>query len=129
MANTIPILKNYPIKINTTAIPFGGSMSESYQDIETVNTSEAGTDIVQTERIGKLTLSISMQTLSDWLPTLEGWYHDNSYKTVSIYDFGTSAYKDRQMRMRNYKRNFVEHSENQTKTTGVWDVSFDLIEK
>ncbi|MBO4541698.1 MAG: hypothetical protein J5725_00800 [Bacteroidales bacterium] len=130
MANTtIPILKDYPIKINTTAIPFGGSMSESYQDIETVNTSEAGTDIVQTERIGKLTLSISIQTFSDWLPTLEGWYLDNSYKTVAIYDFGTAAYKERQMRMRNYKKKLIEHSEKLKKTTGAWEVSFDLIEK
>ena len=62
MAYTIPILKDYPIKINNTAIPFGGTMSVSYQDIETVNTSEAGTDIVQTERIGKLKLSISIHS-------------------------------------------------------------------
>ena len=61
MANTIPILKDYPIKINNTSIPFGGTMSESYSDIETVNVSEAGTDIVQTERIGKLTFSVSIQ--------------------------------------------------------------------
>ena len=129
MAYTIPILKDYPIKINNTAIPFGGTMSVSYQDIETVNTSEAGTDIVQTERIVKLKLSISIQTFSDWLPTLEGWYYDNSYKTVSIYDFRTSAYKNYQMRMRNYKRSFVEKTEWSNKSTGAWDVSFDLIEK
>ena len=126
---TIPVLKNYPIKINTTAIPFGGSISEKYDTIETVNTSEAGTDIVQTQRLGKLTVSFSFRTLSDWIPTLEGWAFDNTYKTVSIYDFVTAAYKDHTMRMRNYKKNFVEYSQNQTKTTGVWDVSFDLIEK
>ena len=129
MADTIPILADYPIKINSTAIPFGGNMSENYSTIETVNVSEAGTDIVQTERLGKLTLNISMQTFSDWIPTLEGWAFDNTYKTVSIYDFVTEAYKDRTMRMRNYKKKFVEHSENQTRTMGVWDVSFDLIEK
>lgn len=126
---TIPILKDYPIKINNTAIPFGGSMSESYSDIETVNVSEAGTDIVQTERIGKLTLSISIQTMSDWLPILEGFYLENTYKTVAIYDFNTSAYKERQMRMRNYKKNLVEHSEKLKKTTGYWEVSFDFIER
>lgn len=129
MANTIPILKDYPIKVNNTAIPFGGSMSESYSDIETVNVSEAGTDIVQTERIGKLTLSISIQTMSDWLPILEGFYLENTYKTVAIYDFNTSAYKERQMRMRNYKKKLVEHSEKLKKTTGYWEVSFDFIEK
>lgn len=127
--SVIPVLKDYPIKINSTALPFGGTMSEKYDTIESVNQSEAGTDIVQTERIGKLTLSFSFQTLSNWIPILEGWAFDNTYKTVSIYDFVTGAYKDRTMRMRNYKKSFVEFSQNQTKTTGVWDVSFDLIEK
>lgn len=127
--STIPILADYPIKINSTAIPFGGTMSEKYSTIETVNTSEAGTDIVQVERLGKLTLSLSFRTLSDWVTTIEGWAFDNSYKTVSIFDFTTGAYKDRNMRIRNYQKKFVEYSENQTLTTGVWDVSFDLIEK
>ena len=128
MANTIPVLKNYPIKINSTALPFGGSISEKYENVETINVSEAGTDIVQTERVGKLTLSFSFQTFSDWLSTLEGWAFGNTALTVSIYDFVTAAYKDRSMRMRNYSKKFVEYSENSTKTTGVWQVSFDLIE-
>ena len=127
--STIPILADYPIKINSTAIPYDGTMSEKYSTIETVNTSEAGTDIVQVERLGKLTLSLSFRTLSDWVTTIEGWAFDNSYKTVSIFDFTTGAYKDRNMRIRNYQKKFVEHSQNQTLTTGVWDVSFDLIEK
>ena len=126
---TIPILKDYPIKINSTAIPFSGSMKENYDTIETVNTSEAGTDIVQTQRLGKLTLKITYKLLSSWIATLEGWAFDNTYKTVSIYDFTTGAYKERQMRMRNYSKNLVKHSEDLTATTGIWEVSFDLIEK
>ena len=128
MANTIPILKDYPVKINTTAIPYGGPMSEEYSEVETVNVSEAGTDIVQTERHGKLTLTLNFQTLSDWMQTLVGWYQDNSVKTVSIYDFGTGAYKDYSMRMRDFKKDFVEYTEKLTKTTGVWKISFKLIE-
>ncbi len=123
------ILKNFPIKINSTAIPFSGSMEEKYDTIESVNTSEAGTDIVQTERIGKLTLSIKYKILSSWISTFEGWSFENTYKTVSIYDFVTGAYKDRQMRMRNYKKSLVKNSEDLTVTTGIWEVSFDLIEK
>lgn len=123
------ILKNFPIKINSTAIRFSGSMEEKYDTIESVNTSEAGTDIVQTERIGKLTLSIKYKILSSWISTFEGWSFENTYKTVSIYDFVTGAYKDRQMRMRNYKKSLVKNSEDLTVTTGIWEVSFDLIEK
>jgi len=126
---TIPILANYPIKINTTAIPFSGSMEENYDTIENVNVSEAGTDIVQTQRLMKLKLSISYKILSSWIATFEGWAADNTYKTVSIYDFTTGAYKDRQMRMRKYKKKLVKHSENLAATTGIWEVSFDLIEK
>lgn len=125
----IPILKNYPIKINSTAIPFSGSMEEKYDTIETVNVSEAGTDIVQVERLGKLTLSISYKILSSWIAQFEAWAFENSYKTVSIFDFGTGAYKDRQMRMRGYSKKLVKGSQDLTATTGIWEVSFDLIEK
>lgn len=124
-----PILKNYPIKINNVAIPFSGSMSEKYDTIETVNTSEAGTDIVQTERLGKLTLSISYKILSDWIPTFETWAFENSYKTVSIFNLVTNAYVSKQMRMRNYQKKLVKNSQDLTVTTGIWEVSFDLIEK
>lgn len=125
----IPILKNFPIKINDTAIPFSGLMEEKYDTIETVNQSEAGTDIVQTQRLDKLTLSIKYTILSDWVEQFEEWAFENTYKTVSIYNFTTRAYKNRQMRMRKYKKNIVKHSEDLEVTTGIWEVSFDLIEK
>ena len=124
-----PILDDYPIKINSTAIPFSGSMEEKYDTIESVNMSEAGTDIVQTERLDKLTLSIKYKILSSWVETFESWAFNNSYKTVSIFDLVTGAYKDRQMRMRNYRKSLVKNSEKLSVTTGIWEVSFDLIEK
>ena len=119
---TIPILKNYPIKINNTAIPFSGSMSEKYDTIENVN------DVRQITRVNKLTLSISYTMLSDFIPTLEGWRDSLTALTVDIYDFTTSAYKQRSMVMRNYNKNIVEHSQDLEVTTGIWKVSFDLIE-
>ena len=128
MADTIPILKNYPIKINNTAIPFSGSMNEKYDTIESVNTSEAGTDICQVSRVDKLTLSIVYTIMSSFIPTLEAWKNDPGTKQVQIYDFTTGAYKTRTMRMRNYKKGLKEHSEDLTVTTGIWQVSFDLIE-
>lgn len=126
---TTPILKNYPIKINNTAIPFSGAMDENYDTIETVNTSEAGTDIVQVARVDKLKLSISYTMLSDFIPTLEGWKNSTTYLTVDIFDFTMGAYKQRQMRLRNYKKSLVKNSQDLSVTTGIWKVSFDLIEK
>ena len=125
---SIPILSSYPIKINNTSIPFSGSMKEKYDTIETVNTSEAGTDIVQTERVDKLTLSISYTMLSSFLSTLEGWKNSTVPLTVSIYDFTTAAYKDRSMRMRNYSKELKENSQDLSVTTGIWKVSFELKE-
>lgn len=125
---TIPILKNYPIKINNVAIPFSGSMSEKYDTIENVNTSEAGTDVVQLTRVGKLTTSISYTMLSDFIPTLEGWRDSMTELSVKIFDFNTGGYKEHSMRMRNYKKDIVKHSQDLTVTTGIWKVSFDLIE-
>ena len=124
----IPILKNYPIKINDTAIPFSGSMNEKYDTIENVNTSEAGTDVRQVTRVNKLNLSISYTMLSDFIPTLEGWRDSLTELSVKIFDFPTGAYKERSMVMRNYKKNIKEHSQDLTVTTGIWVVSFDLIE-
>ena len=129
MADTIPILKNYPVKINNTAIPFSGSMKEKYDTIEDTGTSEAGTDIVQVRRLGKLTLNVSYTMLSSFLATLEGWRDSTTYLTVNIFDFTTGAYKERQMRMRNYNKSLVKNSQDLTVTTGIWKVSFDLIEK
>ena len=125
---TIPILKNYPIKINNTSIPFSGSMSEKYDTIENVNTSEAGTDICQVQRLGKLTLSISYTMLSDFIATLETWRDSTSALTVQVFDFTTSAYKEHTMRMRNYSKSLVKYSQDLEVTTGIWNVSFDLIE-
>lgn len=129
MADTIPILKNYPIKINNTAIPFSGSMSENYDTIEDVGTSEAGTDIDQIRRLDKMTLSISYTMLSDFIPTLETWKSSTTYLSVQIYDFVTNAYKTHSMRMRNYKKSLVKNSQDLIVTTGIWKVSFDLIER
>jgi len=124
----VTILKNYPIKINNTAIPFSGSMSEKYDIIETVNQSEAGTDICQIQRVNKLTVSVSYKMLSSFIPTLEGWRDSTSALNVNIYDFGLNAYKFRSMRMRNYSKSLVKYSEDLSVTTGIWNVSFDLIE-
>lgn len=125
---TIPILKNFPIKINNTAIPFSGSMSENYDTIENVNQSEAGTDVRQITRVNKLSLNISYTMLSDFIPTLETWRDSLTELTVKIYDFPTAAYKERDMVMRNYKKDIVKNSQDLTVTTGIWKVSFDLIE-
>lgn len=128
MANDIVILKNYPIKINGVDIPYNGSMSENYAIIETVNQTEAGTDVCQIERVNKLTLNISYRMLSDFIPTLEEWRDSTIPLNVNIFDFVLNAYKFRYMRMRNYKKNLVKYSQDLEVTTGIWDVSFDLIE-
>ena len=125
---TIPILKNYPIKINNTAIPFSGTMSEKSDIIENVNQSEAGTDIRQVARVDKLSVGITYTMLSSFLPTLEGWRDSLTALTVKIYDFQTAAYKERSMVMRNYKKDLKDKSQDLTVTTGIWTVSFDLIE-
>ena len=125
---TIPILKDYPIKINNTAIPFSGTMSEKSDIIENVNKSEAGTDIRQVARVDKLSVGITYTMLSSFLSTLEGWRDSLTALTVSIYDFQTAAYKERSMVMRNYKKDLKDKSQDLTVTTGIWTVSFDLIE-
>lgn len=120
-------LSNFPIKLNNNAIPFPNSYTEGNTVVETVNQTEAGTDICQIERIKKLTLSMSFRLMGSWASFFEGIAYDTSTVSVSIYDNQTSAYDSKTMRMRNYSKKLVEHSE-KVNCDGMWDISFDLVE-
>jgi len=120
-------LKNYPILFNGNSIPFPNSYTEKNDVIETVNQTEAGTDICQVERIKKLTLSMSFRLMGSWASTFEALAYSTSTVTVKIYDNQTNAYAEKTMRMRNYSKKLVEHSE-KINTAGMYDISFDMVE-
>lgn len=121
------MLQTYPIKINDTAIPNPDSYDESSEVVESVNQSEAGTDIVLLTRRDKLSASLSFKASSHLAKTL-ATYRDTEPLSVQIYDNKSAAYKTRSMRIRNYRSSLVEDSWKTVNTNGLYQISFDLVE-
>lgn len=121
-------LNDFPIMINSTAIPVPIEWSETAEVIENVNTTEAGTDITDIMRVDKLTVTASFGVSSTWLATFKGWANSTSKLTVKIYDSVSNTYVTRYMRMRNFNQGLVPNSDKNSGTIGLWNITFDLIE-
>lgn len=122
-------LKNYPIKLNDVVLPFSDNLwAEDYSNIQNVNTSEVGTDIVQYTRLGKLSLKLSFTLFASWIPIFEGFAFSGETIMVSLFDKPSGGYKVREMRMDKYSKSPVERSELLENMDGMWNFSFTLIE-
>lgn len=121
------MLNEYPTYFNTFELPFTKKWSEDYDTIEEVNTSEAGTDIVDVARYNKLSVSCSIGCLSTMAKQLMA-FSEMSYFTLKKYDILTEAYKEYTVRMRDFKVDRIEQSESVTVSNGLWKVSFKLEE-
>lgn len=121
-------LNDFPIQINSTNLPVPKTWNEIPEVVENVNTTEAGTDIVDIMRVDKLTVNASFDVSSSWLATFKGWANSTSKLTVKIYDSVSNAYVTRYMRIRNFNQNLFENSDKNSGTVGLWTITFDLIE-
>ena len=119
---------DFPIEINSTKIPVPISWNETAEVVENVNTTEAGTDVIDVLRVDKLSVNASFNVSSTWLATFKGWANSTSALTVKIYDSATNAYVTRYMRIRNFAYSLVENSDRTAGTYGLWSLTFDLIE-
>lgn len=123
------MLVNYPIKLNNVTLLFPTSWDERYSQVESVNVSEAGTDIVQVTRLLKLTLSLGYNVTGTLLPTFEYFRNrPDETITVSVFDADADNYVTKTMRMRNFKKSLKRKSQELGDVNGIWSVSFDLIE-
>lgn len=121
-------LNDYPIKINNVALPTPSEWNENSEVMENVNTTEAGTDIVDVMRADKLTVNASFDVSSTMLGTLKTWANSTSALKVKIYDSVSDDYVERDMRIRNFIYSLVKYSDKTSGTIGLWTVTFDLIE-
>lgn len=121
-------LNTYPTTINNTPIPVPIAWNETSEVVENVNTTEAGTDVIDVLRVDKLTVNASFDVSSTWLATFKGWAKETSPLTVKIYDADQAGYVSRDMRIRNFYYSLVQHSDRTSGTVGLWNVTFDLIE-
>lgn len=101
--------------------------NESYSVVEATSASEAGTDLVSVTRSNKLTVTASFQVTSRWLHKL---YELSQMASLVLtkYDPLSNTTSNRTVRMRDFSADLQQHSERVPDTTGVWSVSFTLIE-
>jgi hypothetical protein len=121
------MLSEYPIYFNNVKIPFGITHNASYNTVENVSESEAGTDMVDVVRYDKLTLSLSYKLTSDFVKVIRAFSKMRTFE-LKMYDTIEEGYVTRTVRMRNYKENKVRKSARISVSNGLWEVSFDLLE-
>lgn len=121
-------LKDYPLKINDTILPFTKTFQISPKTIENENQGETGKDIIQIARLDKKEVSISTTLTGEWIPILRGFYLETEPLEVFMYDIETGAYKTYDMRLRDLSYRLSQHSEDLEGIEGVWDISFKLKE-
>lgn len=121
------MLSDYPIKFGNEIIFEPESWDEDSEVLETVNTTEAGTDQIIVTRYDKLSISCTFQCSSLWAKKFKAYSKQNEI-SVSFYDVIDEAYKTRTMRIRDFKMSLVDNSWRTARTNGLWNVSFTLKE-
>lgn len=122
----------YPIFFDDTEMLSPHSWNETSEVIETVNSTEAGTDQVDVTRYDKLKISVSYVVAEndngqEWANILKGFSKQNSI-TVKRYDILEQGYEEREMRMRDFSANLKPKSDMLPSVNGVWEISFTLIQ-
>lgn len=113
--------RNY-IAIDEISFPTPvGDLEISISDVETEKTSEAGTDLVSTTRLGKRTFSFTLQLTSHLLPTVRS----KAQATSCVMTFNGEDIPGR-LRAKSYK--MIENSNMTQNTDGLWIVGLTFIE-
>lgn len=120
-------LSDYPYMFDNTALDFPLTWQETVKTVETVNQTEAGTDVIILTRADKLSVSATARVTSAKLAFYDEYSKKKSF-TLHRYDAGTGLYNSRTVRMRNYTRSLMRRSEGLEITHGVWDISYTLEE-
>ena len=110
-----------------TTLPKPTQWDQSYSWIESVNSSEAGTDLVNITRSNKLSVSASFNCTSRMYSLLYN-LSQNAWLYLQTYDPLTNTTGNRKVRMRDFSASFQQYSDNVSGTTGLWAVSFSLTE-
>lgn len=122
-------ITDYPTMFDSTAVPFFPEIDVSPKNIENVNQSEGGRDIVQTIRLDKLSASVKMVVADDeWVRFFYDLYKNHDSVSFKQYSPLLQGYDTRTVRITNFKYKMRKHSEELTSITGVWELSFNIEE-
>lgn len=126
--NQVVQLKDYPIKFNTTSLPFPTSWKQSHNKIQSVLQSEGGDDLVQRVRVDKLHIDAQFVFADDTWVKFFSQYDKLESFTLYQYSPESSGYEQRTVRMEGFSYGQRRKSEVLTAVTGIWEVSFTLEE-
>ena len=104
------------LSINGTPIPTPENFKVSLEEDETVNLSEAGTELVRIRRLDKHVFQGTWHLTSYWLNKFEEW----ATEPVVIFGYQGQTYN---VRMRGYAPQLVKNSEYVSTSEGLWNVS------
>lgn len=122
-------LKDYPPMFNGTAVPFFPEIDNAPTNVEKVNRSEGGRDIVQRTRTDKLSASVKMEVAGDeWDAFFYSLFKGTSAVVFKQYNSTLHGYETRDVRITNFKHKCIKHSEDLTSVVGVWNISFNIEE-
>ena len=121
------MLADFPMKFNDDTIPEPISWEEISNVIETVNTTEAGTDKIAVTRYDKLSIYASFQCTHIWVKHFKEYSLMNEF-TLAKYDYKTEDYKTHTVRLRELRISVVKDSWHTDITHGLYEVSFRLEE-
>ena len=124
---TVTTLADFPYKFDNTAIDFPLTWQETVNTVEDVQRTEAGTDVIILTRTDKLSVSVTARVSSSKIIFFDEYSKKKSF-TLARYDMARNMYETRTVRMRNYTRSLLRHSEGLEVTKGVWDISYTLEE-
>lgn len=109
------------LQINNTPIPNPISFKIVNEEDETINISEAGTELVRVRRLNKKRFSGTWNLTSFWLKKFQEWCESNS---VTLTYQGNSY----TCRMRDFNPQLVEDSEYTETSEGLWKISPTITE-
>lgn len=114
-------------KFNDTELLRPVSWSETSNVIESVNTSESGTDIINVVRYDKLTINAEFGCSDQWAKTFREFSLLDSF-VLTRYDVISGDEEERTVRMRNYSQTLIKDSETLAGFNGLYNITFDLEE-
>ena len=111
---------NY-LEFENVTLPNPATLAVSYQNLETVKSSVAGTDIGIVTRLQKRTIACTFNCTSTWL---------DNFKTLCNLTSGTLVFRSESItcRARITGENLAPDSEHAQRTDGLWTVSVQFLE-
>lgn len=121
-------LKDYPVVMNGTEVPFFPDTDNTPKKLLNGNESEGGRRIIQLIRQERLSASVRL-SIADY-QWVQFFAHLNELDSFVFKQYSplTNGYVEKTVYMDNWRYKAKKKSEDLTAVTGVWEVSFTLEE-